>query len=115
MFMQSDGGLVPSDQFDGAHAVLSGPAGGVVGYSTTAYTEYHQAVIGFDMGGTSTDVNKIDSSFSSFLLLVLRFLFAFVWVNPFFLPLPLFSLSILFCPFPHLFLFQLHLFHFGSI
>jgi 5-oxoprolinase (ATP-hydrolysing) len=56
LFMQSDGGLVPGSQFDGARAVLSGPAGGVVGFSTTAYREHKQPVIGFDMGGTSTDV-----------------------------------------------------------
>ncbi len=56
--MQSDGGLVLAKDFDGARAVLSGPAGGVVGLAATAYAEHHSPVIGFDMGGTSTDVWK---------------------------------------------------------
>ncbi len=56
LFMQSDGGLVTARSFDGARAVLSGPAGGVVGLAATAFAEHHRAVIGFDMGGTSTDV-----------------------------------------------------------
>lgn len=52
LFMQSDGGLTPMDQFCGSRAVLSGPAGGVVGYALTAYTNtHHTPVIGFDMGG----------------------------------------------------------------
>ncbi len=58
-FMQSDGGLTRADDFSGSRAILSGPAGGVVGY---AMTTYHQStkkpVIGFDMGGTSTDVSR---------------------------------------------------------
>ncbi|XP_058262915.1 5-oxoprolinase isoform X1 [Hemibagrus wyckioides] len=59
LFMQSDGGLTPMDQFCGSRAVLSGPAGGVVGYALTAYTNtHHTPVIGFDMGGTSTDVSR---------------------------------------------------------
>lgn len=54
-FMQSDGGLVPVDNFSGFRAILSGPAGGVVGYALTTYSEKQkQPVIGFDMGGTST-------------------------------------------------------------
>ncbi|KAJ5946242.1 hypothetical protein N7454_003081 [Penicillium verhagenii] len=58
-FMQSDGGLVDVDQFSGLRAILSGPAGGVVGYALTSYD--HEAkipIIGFDMGGTSTDVSR---------------------------------------------------------
>lgn len=52
LFMRSDGGLAPMDAFSGSRAVLSGPAGGVVGYSATTYQlEGGQPVIGFDMGG----------------------------------------------------------------
>ena len=58
-FMQSDGGLVDVDIFSGLRAVLSGPAGGVVGYALTSYDpETRTPVIGFDMGGTSTDVSR---------------------------------------------------------
>ena len=47
----------PVHNFDGSRAILSGPAGGVVGYSATAYNKITGVpVIGFDMGGTSTDV-----------------------------------------------------------
>ncbi len=56
LFMQSDGGLTDADRFKGSNAILSGPAGGVVGYALT--TELGQPVIGFDMGGTSTDVSR---------------------------------------------------------
>ncbi|CAI5448411.1 unnamed protein product [Caenorhabditis angaria] len=56
-FMQSDGGLCRMDKFFGSRAILSGPAGGVVGIARTAYDEKDgRPVIGFDMGGTSTDV-----------------------------------------------------------
>jgi 5-oxoprolinase (ATP-hydrolysing) len=56
---RSDGGLAPVAEFNGARAILSGPAAGVVGYAATAYTpEDGRAVIGFDMGGTSTDVSR---------------------------------------------------------
>ncbi|XP_053198378.1 5-oxoprolinase [Scomber japonicus] len=59
LFMQSDGGLTPMEQFCGSRAVLSGPAGGVVGYAITSYSEMEKKpVIGFDMGGTSTDVSR---------------------------------------------------------
>ncbi|XP_029003431.1 5-oxoprolinase [Betta splendens] len=59
LFMQSDGGLTPMDQFCGSRAVLSGPAGGVVGYAVTSYSRSEEnPVIGFDMGGTSTDVSR---------------------------------------------------------
>ncbi|KAL9648535.1 hypothetical protein ABK040_012649 [Willaertia magna] len=58
-FMQSDGGLTPAINFIGCRAILSGPAGGVVGYSSTAYNEEDKIpVIGLDMGGTSTDVSR---------------------------------------------------------
>ncbi|XP_008186368.1 5-oxoprolinase [Acyrthosiphon pisum] len=60
LFMQSDGGLTPMNSFNGSRAILSGPAGGVVGY--TATTPY-KPVIGFDMGGTSTDVSRYDGAF----------------------------------------------------
>ncbi|XP_077209594.1 5-oxoprolinase isoform X1 [Paroedura picta] len=59
LFMRSDGGLTPMDSFSGSRAILSGPAGGVVGYAVTTYRqEGGQPVIGFDMGGTSTDVSR---------------------------------------------------------
>ncbi|CDO93383.1 unnamed protein product [Kluyveromyces dobzhanskii CBS 2104] len=58
-FMQSDGGLVDAHKFSGLRAILSGPAGGVVGYSVTCYNpENRIPLIGFDMGGTSTDVSR---------------------------------------------------------
>lgn len=50
--MQSDGGLTPMEQFCGSRAILSGPAGGVVGYAITSYSQMEKKpVIGFDMGG----------------------------------------------------------------
>eukprot|EP00051_Salpingoeca_urceolata_P022212 m.356716 g.356716 ORF g.356716 m.356716 type:complete len:1301 (+) comp19933_c0_seq2:767-4669(+) len=62
-FMQSDGGLTSIDRFIGSRAILSGPAGGVVGYAATAYDPVtKQPVIGFDMGGTSTDVSRYAGS-----------------------------------------------------
>ncbi|KFA53892.1 hypothetical protein S40293_08265 [Stachybotrys chartarum IBT 40293] len=58
-FMQSDGGLVDVEKFSGLKAILSGPAGGVVGYAITSYDHDTKIpVIGFDMGGTSTDVSR---------------------------------------------------------
>lgn len=58
-FMQSDGGLVDRNKFSGLKSILSGPAGGVVGYSTTCYDKDNNTpLIGFDMGGTSTDVSR---------------------------------------------------------
>lgn len=61
-FMQSDGGLVDVAQFSGLRAILSGPAGGVVGYALTSYdADTKTPVIGFDMGGTSTDVSRYGS------------------------------------------------------
>lgn len=60
-FMQSDGGLTPMDNFFGNRAILSGPAGGVVGYAKTSYVA--TPVIGFDMGGTSTDVSRFAGTY----------------------------------------------------
>lgn len=57
--MQSDGGLCKWDDFSGLRAILSGPAGGVVGYSKTCYdSERGAPLIAVDMGGTSTDVSR---------------------------------------------------------
>ncbi|OLL25443.1 hypothetical protein NEOLI_003786 [Neolecta irregularis DAH-3] len=62
-FMQSDGGLVDIERFSGLKAILSGPAGGVVGYARTSYdADTKVPVIGFDMGGTSTDVSRYAGS-----------------------------------------------------
>ncbi|MGF7175601.1 hydantoinase B/oxoprolinase family protein [Azospirillum doebereinerae] len=57
MFMQSNGGLTDARRFQGKDAILSGPAGGVVGAVRTARMAGFDKVIGFDMGGTSTDVS----------------------------------------------------------
>lgn len=57
--MQSDGGLIHPSKLSGLRALLSGPAGGVIGYGKTCYDpEDPVPVIGFDMGGTSTDVSR---------------------------------------------------------
>ena len=56
LFMQSSGGLARADFFQGKDAILSGPAGGVVGMAETARAAGFERLIGFDMGGTSTDV-----------------------------------------------------------
>ena len=55
-FMQSNGGLTEAGQFQGKDAILSGPAGGIVGAARTAEMAGFDHIIGFDMGGTSTDV-----------------------------------------------------------
>src|SRR6202047_3386821 len=55
-FMQSNGGLTDATQFQGKDAILSGPAGGIVGAARTAEMAGLDQIIGFDMGGTSTDV-----------------------------------------------------------
>lgn len=55
-FMQSNGGLTDAGLFQGKDAILSGPAGGVVGMVKTAHQAGFEKLIGFDMGGTSTDV-----------------------------------------------------------
>ncbi|MFO1035274.1 MAG: hydantoinase B/oxoprolinase family protein [Geminicoccaceae bacterium] len=57
MFMQSNGGLVDAHRFRGKDAILSGPAGGIVGAVKTAAVAGFDRIIGFDMGGTSTDVS----------------------------------------------------------
>jgi 5-oxoprolinase (ATP-hydrolysing) len=57
MFMQSNGGLTDARRFRGRDSILSGPAGGVVGAVRTARDEGFERIIGFDMGGTSTDVS----------------------------------------------------------
>jgi 5-oxoprolinase (ATP-hydrolysing) len=59
-FMQSNGGLSTAEAFAARNAVLSGPAGGVVGMAMTARASGFDRVIGFDMGGTSTDVSRFD-------------------------------------------------------
>jgi len=56
-FMQSNGGLIDAHQFQGKDSILSGPAGGVVGMVRTAEMAGFHNIIGFDMGGTSTDVS----------------------------------------------------------
>lgn len=61
--MTSAGSLVNPCDFSGKDSVLSGPAGGVVGYSTAAQIIGQTSAIGFDMGGTSTDVSRFDGSF----------------------------------------------------
>ncbi len=60
MFMMSSGGLTAAHLFQGKDAILSGPAGGVVGATETAKMAGFDRVIGFDMGGTSTDVSHFD-------------------------------------------------------
>lgn len=63
LFMQSNGGLCPWYKFTGLKAILSGPAGGMVGYGETCYDDLSQkATIGFDAGGTSTDVSRYSGS-----------------------------------------------------
>src|SRR5580692_6216872 len=57
LFMQSSGGLTEAHRFQGKDAILSGPAGGIVGMARTAQAAGHTTLIGFDMGGTSTDVS----------------------------------------------------------
>ncbi len=57
LFMRSSGGLVAGENFSGKDALLSGPAGGIVGMAAAAKTAGEPRVIGFDMGGTSTDVS----------------------------------------------------------
>jgi 5-oxoprolinase (ATP-hydrolysing) len=63
LFMQSDGGLTNMNRFRGARAILSGPAGGVIGYSMTGSRDTNLPLIGFDMGGTSTDVSRYDGHY----------------------------------------------------
>ncbi|MGL1919440.1 MAG: hydantoinase B/oxoprolinase family protein [Hyphomicrobiales bacterium] len=60
MFMQSSGGLTAANMFQGKDAILSGPAGGVVGATQTSQLAGFDNIIGFDMGGTSTDVSHFN-------------------------------------------------------
>ncbi len=62
-FMQSSGGLTDAHTFQGKDAILSGPAGGIVGMARTAELAGCERVIGFDMGGTSTDVSHFAGEF----------------------------------------------------
>jgi 5-oxoprolinase (ATP-hydrolysing) len=62
-FMQSSGGLTNAHAFAGKDAILSGPAGGIVGMARTAKLGGQEKVIGFDMGGTSTDVSHYAGEF----------------------------------------------------
>ncbi|MBK0393994.1 hydantoinase B/oxoprolinase family protein [Ramlibacter algicola] len=62
-FMQSSGGLADAHAFQGKDAILSGPAGGIVGMARTAQLGGQEKVIGFDMGGTSTDVSHFAGEF----------------------------------------------------
>ncbi len=63
LFMQSNGGLASADKFRGSDAVLSGPAGGVVAMAAAARRAGFTRALGFDMGGTSTDVSHFAGAF----------------------------------------------------
>jgi 5-oxoprolinase (ATP-hydrolysing) len=63
LFMQSNGGLTDAGSFRGKDSILSGPAGGIVGMARTAAEAGYGQVIGFDMGGTSTDVSHFAGEF----------------------------------------------------
>jgi len=63
MFMQSNGGLTDARFFQGKDSILSGPAGGIVGAVRTAGMAGFKSIIGFDMGGTSTDVSHYDGEY----------------------------------------------------
>ena len=63
MFMQSNGGLVDADLFKGKDSIVSGPAGGVVGAVKTGEIAGFKKIIGFDMGGTSTDVSHYQGEY----------------------------------------------------
>ncbi|WP_151633328.1 hydantoinase B/oxoprolinase family protein [Noviherbaspirillum aerium] len=63
MFMQSSGGLTAAEQFQGKDSILSGPAGGIVGMVRVAEAAGAGQLIGFDMGGTSTDVSHYNGEF----------------------------------------------------
>jgi 5-oxoprolinase (ATP-hydrolysing) len=62
-FMQSNGGLTDARRFQGKDAILSGPAGGIVGAARTSEMAGFDRIIGFDMGGTSTDVSHYAGAF----------------------------------------------------
>jgi 5-oxoprolinase (ATP-hydrolysing) len=61
--MTSAGGLIDADRFVGKDSILSGPAGGVIGFSRVAQQAGFDKAIGFDMGGTSTDVSRFDGEY----------------------------------------------------
>lgn len=61
--MTSAGGLVDADRFVGKDSILSGPAGGVIGFSRVARQAGFEKSLGFDMGGTSTDVSRFDGQY----------------------------------------------------
>ena len=63
LFMQSSGGLADHRRFSGKDAILSGPAGGIVGMVGTAAAAGRTRLVGFDMGGTSTDVSHYDGTY----------------------------------------------------
>jgi 5-oxoprolinase (ATP-hydrolysing) len=63
MFMMSSGGLTAADLFRGKDAILSGPAAGVVGMAATGRAAGFRQIIGFDMGGTSTDVSHFSGEY----------------------------------------------------
>ena len=80
--MRSDGGLTRASTFTGSHAILSGPAGGVVGYAQTSPAD--TPLVGFDMGGTSTDVSRYAGKYehvfettTAGLKILLEYLFRF--------------------------------------
>ncbi|MGE0874995.1 MAG: hydantoinase B/oxoprolinase family protein [Burkholderiales bacterium] len=62
-FMQSNGGLADARRFQGKDSILSGPAGGIVGAARTSLAAGFERIIGFDMGGTSTDVSHYAGEF----------------------------------------------------
>ena len=66
-FMQSNGGLTQAQHFSGCNSILSGPAGGVVGMVETAKQQGFKRIIGFDMGGTSTDICLYQGSYQQTL------------------------------------------------
>ena len=63
-FMQSSGGLINSESLTGKDSVLSGPAGGVIGSAIVGEANKSSSIIGFDMGGTSTDVSRYGGSYA---------------------------------------------------
>ncbi len=63
LFMQSNGGLTDAQRFQGKDSILSGPAGGIVGAVKTSAMAGFQKIIGFDMGGTSTDVSHFNGEY----------------------------------------------------
>ena len=67
MFMKSNGGLTEAANFRGKDAVLSGPAAGVVGMARVAAAAGYERILGFDMGGTSTDVSHFNGAFEKTL------------------------------------------------